>query len=411
MPNNYETLTHSKTMSMCPFLIIVILTVLLIKYVSIIYWTLTKQCFKAIYVPELKFDIPSVEIELIPDQIRIHAQIRSLLSSANEFAFLSTLELIIDELPSWRNMCLDLSAKDGFDFYVMTAIQPFHYNSNVSNCTSNTHQIHVTMHGPWRPSFISKVIGVQIESLRAFDWHSRFLVTDNSIIIGGVDYSKKLLVPEFHQQAGYFKLKDGKLKEDIHKFVRHEFSDPGQNPIPFPFVGTNKTTSTVYDTLLYQIENSAKSIIIENQFFQSTAETKNQILCLLRKVAVSKPHIVISILTNGNYELNPGLPCKDSLIKPICLMFVKSLNDARGLDDLRNVEVFEFEDIFTHNKIFIFDCEIVVIGSFNVAEESMHADGNYELGMVAKSPKFATSYCEWWMDRNVTIKGCTACSF
>ena len=123
------------------------------------------------------------------------------------------------------------------------------------------------------------------------------------------------MVPEFHQQAGYFKLKDGKLKEDIHKFIRHEFSNPGQNPIPFPFVGTNKTTSTVYDTLLYLIEHSTKSIIIENQFFQSTAETKNQILCLLRKIAVSKPHIAISILTNGNYELNPGLPCKDSFYK------------------------------------------------------------------------------------------------
>ena len=90
-------------------------------------------------------------------------------------------------------------------------------------------------------------------------------------------------------------------------------------------------------------------------------------------------------------------------------MFVKSMNDARGLGDLRNVEVFEFEGIFTHNKIFIFDCEIVVIGSFNVAEESMNADGNSEFGMVAKIPKFASSYCKWWMDKNVTIKGCTAC--
>ena len=90
-------------------------------------------------------------------------------------------------------------------------------------------------------------------------------------------------------------------------------------------------------------------------------------------------------------------------------MFVKSMNDARGLDDLRNVQVIEFEKIFTHNKIFIFDCETVVIGSFNVAEESLHADGNYEFGMVVKSPKFASSYCEWWTDRNVTINGCTAC--
>ena len=174
-------------MSMCPLLIIVILTVLLIKYVSIYFWTPTKQCFKTIQVPELNLDIPSVQIELIPDQIRIHAHIWSLLSSANEFAFLSTLELMIDELPSWRHICLDLSAKDNFDFYVITAIQPFHYNSNVSDCTPNTHQIHVTMHGPWRPSFISNFIGVQIESLRAFDWHSRFLVTDNSIIIGELE--------------------------------------------------------------------------------------------------------------------------------------------------------------------------------------------------------------------------------
>ena len=102
-------------------------------------------------------------------------------------------------------------------------------------------------------------------------------------------------------------------------------------------------------------------------------------------------------------------PCKDSFIKPICLMFVKSMNDARGLDDLRNVQVIEFEKIFTHNKIFIFDCEIVMIGSFNVAEESLHADGNYEFGMVVKSPKSANSYCEWWTDRNVIINSYTAC--
>ena len=317
---------------------------------------------------------------------------------------------MIEELPSWKNMCLDLSNKENFEFYVMTAIQPFHYNSNVSDCTSNTQQVFVPMHGPWRPSFFSKFIGVKIEGLRGFDWHSRFLVTDNSIIIGGVDYSKKLLVQEFHQQAGYFELKDEEIIENVHNFVRNEFDNPGQNPIPFPFVGTNKTASTVYDTLLYLIQHSEKSIIIENQFFQSTAETTNQIYCLLRKMAVTKPNIAISVLSNGNYELNPGLPCKDSFLKPICLMFVKSMNDARLLNDLKNVQVIEFQKIFTHNKIFIFDCEIVVMGSFNVAEESMHADGDYEFGMVVKSPKFAMNYCQWWTDMNVTIKGCKACS-
>jgi phosphatidylserine/phosphatidylglycerophosphate/cardiolipin synthase-like enzyme len=230
-----------------------------------------------------------------------------------------------------------------------------------------------------------------IPMMRIMDtYHIRLFSTEFVFAVGGIDITKLNLVKNYIQFTLFIPIQNNVFisKMISNKNFLYDFSE-------------NKNTYNVskidpYTKVSQLIDNSKQHIFIDNQYLLSNSFTNK----LIEKKK-NEPNIKIEVFSNDKFQNNIF---KNENIFMIFINGIKnnSLNmlNQNNMKKLKNENIIvktPSENKYTHNKIFIFDREYILMGSMNIVDKSLQTyGGDIELCILIKNKKLAKEMLDYY---------------
>jgi hypothetical protein len=241
----------------------------------------------------------------------------------------------------------------------------------------------IPMHGRRLPPYLSSVIGSYVSDFRRNVTHARFVINDDTLIVGGVDYNVTMTMSSYVQHALMLRLTDppsGFGVDGIHTVVAilrtHgdlQWCTLGRGG----FIGTTPVDSSAVDRIIAMIMTATRSVFIENQYI----EHQGVLAAVWRRQVELKGRLDVTIVGNLDFELNPYHPTQWTKV----LGWIGRRRTVGGLRYLQGLGcTFSFRVYpgkYTHNKLFVVDEQQICWGTFNLNDRSLEPGWDIEIGV------------------------------
>lgn len=316
--------------------------------------------------------------------------------------------------------------KEGVKIYIITSITPGEYNVsnqnkkilkkikhpnlNIKILDFENSNVFLSGLSKFFNYFFPKSISFSKCCKRLF--HQRYFNVDNKCcMIGGTDLINYVYNNIKYEKYDLIKKKYWieygivfKPKNDFKQFCIDNYKLDGKANINSNYIfGNFYNYNTEYSKIINLIDNSQKSIYIENQLLYSTNKTENEIFKhiadkIIEKIK-SKQKFEVTFVSNYHYNKYCSAPYKNITSYISCLiqkyttsrLLVKSMKylytylknnniSDKQINEIVSLYIFK-KNIFLHNKIYIID-NYFISGTSNLWDRSYTHGNDIEISIL-----------------------------